>query len=141
MSKPTITAQDLATLLPVSKTISEKLTPEEYAEFTSQVSALSHDLQEQRTANTDLTTQVTALTTRATEAESKVSTLENEKLLLQADVAALQPFKAKVEQIISTGRNLPESDVSSAAQATTTAPAGSPDALAIAAFKAAKGLK
>lgn len=141
MSKNTISAQDLAALLPVSKTISEKLTPEEYAEFTAQISAISEAQLSLKSDNDDLTARVSSLTTRAADAEAKVSTLENVKLLLQADVAALQPFRQKVEQIVASGRSLPASDVSTAAQATTAAPAGSPDALAIAAFKAAKGIK
>lgn len=137
MDKPDITAQQLATLYPTShKVASEKMTPEEYANFTDEAAEINARLEAQEAGNTKLKGDVAAANAAKTAAENQVTILKADGIKQQAEIDRLKVFENKVLEIQQKGKGSPNEDNNSRDEGKKL-PENHPNSVALAAWKAA----
>lgn len=142
MNKPVITAQQLAALYPTShKVVSEKLSPEEYAIFTDEAAEVNARLEAQGTGNMKLTEDLATANAATKKAEDEATLLKADKIKQEAEITRLKAYESKVLEITSKGKDKPEEDLNSRNDNNVILPENHPNSVALAAYKAAKGIK
>lgn len=137
MNKPIITAQKLAEMYPTShKIASEKMTPEEYANFTDEAAEINARLEAQEAGNVKLKEDVAAANTAKTAAENQVTILKADGIKQQAEIDRLKPFENKVLEIQEKGKGSPNEDNNSRDEGKKL-PENHPNVVAFNAWKAA----
>ena len=141
MDKPTITSAQMSALLPTSiKVLSETLTPEAMNALTSEMAEINSRIEAQKTANEQLKTDYNAKKGKVTALETEKTTLTNEKVSLNNEVTRLKPFEQKITELTAAGKLKPDEDVNSRAGEKQLS-ADHPNAVAIAQYKAQKGIQ
>lgn len=141
MEKPTITSAQMSALLPTSiKVLSETLSPEAMNALTGEMAEINSRIEAQQTANTKLKEDYEAEKGKVTALEAEKGTLTNEKVSLSNEVTRLKPFEQKIADLTKAGKIKPDEDVNSRA-GEKQLPENHPNAIAIAQFKAMKGIE
>jgi chromosome segregation ATPase len=118
MSKPTTVAAVLTALIPKSeKTVSEKLSTEEFNALGAELTEVHSRLDAQTEGNTQLKADYEAALKRATDAEAQVTTLTTSQTDLQGKLTTAEAdrdkYKGFYEEQKESGKELPKEDANS----------------------------
>jgi hypothetical protein len=140
MNKPTITNEQLVVLFPKSyKNVSDVVSPENLTTFIEEVAEINARLDSQCIGNEKLTADLTAEKENSKKVSDENTLLRADKVNLSNEVARLKPFEAKIQQITSKGKGLPNTDAGST-NTETVLSANHPNSMAIAQWKLNNGI-